>query len=94
MAAQDLRHLIADPVARIERGHRILEDHRDLASAVAVELAGLQPRAISYVACDPAALARDTAALAEAGYRLTDLRAFDLFPMTAHVECVALFQPA
>ena len=44
-----------------------------------------------YVACDPAALARDTAALAEAGYTLRELRAYDLFPMTAHVECVALF---
>jgi tRNA/tmRNA/rRNA uracil-C5-methylase (TrmA/RlmC/RlmD family) len=53
-------------------------------------LAGLKPRAISYVACDPAALARDTAALAQAGYRLVALRAFDLFPMTEHVELVAI----
>ena len=62
--------------------------------AMCRELARLRPRAISYVACDPAALARDAAALAEAGYRLTQLRAFDLFPMTAHIECVALFEPA
>ncbi|MDX6211776.1 MAG: hypothetical protein QOF82_863 [Frankiales bacterium] len=62
--------------------------------ALCRELAALQPRAISYVACDPAALARDTAALAEAGYVLRELRAYDLFPMTAHVECVALFTPA
>jgi tRNA/tmRNA/rRNA uracil-C5-methylase (TrmA/RlmC/RlmD family) len=48
------------------------------------------PRAVAYVACDPAALARDVAYFAEAGYRLADLRAFDLFPMTHHVECVAL----
>ena len=61
--------------------------------ALCRELAGLKPRAISYVACDPAALARDTAALAEAGYVLRELRAFDLFPMTSHVECVALFVP-
>jgi tRNA/tmRNA/rRNA uracil-C5-methylase (TrmA/RlmC/RlmD family) len=43
------------------------------------------------VACDPVALARDAALLAERGYELTDLRAFDLFPHTHHVECVARF---
>lgn len=53
-------------------------------------VAGLQPRAVAYVACDPAALARDTAALLAAGYRLESLRAFDAFPMTHHVECVAV----
>jgi tRNA/tmRNA/rRNA uracil-C5-methylase (TrmA/RlmC/RlmD family) len=52
-----------------------------------------RPRAISYVACDPAALARDLAIAAENGYRLADLRAFDLFPNTHHVECVALLVP-
>jgi tRNA/tmRNA/rRNA uracil-C5-methylase (TrmA/RlmC/RlmD family) len=48
------------------------------------------PRTIVYVACDPAALARDLALLADRGYRLDGLRGFDMFPMTAHVECVAL----
>jgi tRNA/tmRNA/rRNA uracil-C5-methylase (TrmA/RlmC/RlmD family) len=48
------------------------------------------PRAVAYVACDPAALARDVSIFAEHGYGLTRLRAFDLFPMTHHVECVAL----
>jgi len=51
------------------------------------------PRAVSYVACDPAALARDIAFFAEHGFRLEALRAFDLFPFTHHVECVALLQP-
>ncbi|MFL6060734.1 MAG: class I SAM-dependent RNA methyltransferase [Marmoricola sp.] len=50
----------------------------------------LAPRAIAYVACDPAALARDLAYFAERGFKLEALRAFDLFPMTHHVECVAL----
>jgi tRNA/tmRNA/rRNA uracil-C5-methylase (TrmA/RlmC/RlmD family) len=53
-------------------------------------IAGADPRAVVYVACDPASLARDVAAFAAAGYRLEALRAFDAFPMTAHVECVAL----
>jgi tRNA/tmRNA/rRNA uracil-C5-methylase (TrmA/RlmC/RlmD family) len=52
-----------------------------------------RPRAVAYVACDPAALARDVAIFAEHGYGLTGLRAFDLFPMTHHVECVALLEP-
>ena len=55
-------------------------------------IAQLGPRTVVYVACDPAALARDTAALAEHGYRLDGLRAFDAFPMTHHVECVATFR--
>jgi len=50
------------------------------------------PRAVAYVACDPAALARDVAIFAEHGYGLTSLRAFDLFPMTHHVECVTLLE--
>jgi tRNA/tmRNA/rRNA uracil-C5-methylase (TrmA/RlmC/RlmD family) len=52
----------------------------------------LSPRAVGYVACDPAALARDVAIFAEHGYALTGLRAFDLFPMTHHVESVALLE--
>ena len=57
------------------------------------EIAALRPRVVVYVACDPAALARDTAYLADLGYRLDGLRAFDAFPMTHHVECVARFVP-
>lgn len=48
------------------------------------------PHRVVYVACDPAALARDVGLFVEHGYALTGLRAFDLFPMTHHVECVAL----
>ncbi|GHF24490.1 putative RNA methyltransferase [Streptomyces mashuensis] len=56
-------------------------------------LASLTPRRIAYVACDPAALARDLKYFAEEGYRPVTLRAFDLFPMTHHVECVAILKP-
>jgi tRNA/tmRNA/rRNA uracil-C5-methylase (TrmA/RlmC/RlmD family) len=49
-------------------------------------------RAVAYVACDPAALARDVAAFAALGYSLASLRAFDLFPNTHHVECVAVLE--
>ncbi len=49
-----------------------------------------RPRAIAYVACDPAALARDLARAARGGYRPVGIRAFDLFPMTHHLETVAV----
>ncbi len=58
---------------------------------VVTAMVALKPRSIVYIACDPAALARDTTYLGEAGYKLQKMRAFDLFPMTHHIECVALF---
>ena len=56
-------------------------------------LAAHRPRRIVYVACDPVALARDTALLAASGYGLTHAEAWDLFPMTHHVETLAVFDP-
>lgn len=53
----------------------------------------LRPRVIVYVACDPVALGRDVAVLASHGYRLTDLRAWDAFPQTHHLEAVGAFEP-
>ncbi|HEX8487565.1 MAG TPA: TRAM domain-containing protein [Propionibacteriaceae bacterium] len=55
-----------------------------------------RPRAVAYVACDPAALARDLGTAQELGYVAdpAGIRAFDLFPMTHHVECVAILRPA
>ena len=49
-----------------------------------------RPARVVHVACDPAALARDVSLFAEQGYRLADLEAFDAFPMTHHMECIAL----
>ena len=69
----------------------VLDPPREGARKPVVDLvADLAARAIAYVACDPAALARDLSYFAERGYRMTALRSFDLFPMTHHVECVAL----
>jgi tRNA/tmRNA/rRNA uracil-C5-methylase (TrmA/RlmC/RlmD family) len=73
----------------------VLDPPRDGAGKEAVaHIARLAPRAIVYVACDPAALARDTAYLADHRYSLVKVRAFDLFPMTHHIECVALYARA
>ncbi|WP_342373463.1 TRAM domain-containing protein [Propioniciclava soli] len=62
--------------------------------AVMEQVCARRPRAIAYVACDPAALARDLATAAGLGYHVAGVRAFDLFGMTHHVECVALLVPA
>jgi tRNA/tmRNA/rRNA uracil-C5-methylase (TrmA/RlmC/RlmD family) len=71
----------------------VLDPPRSGAGAKVVNAIGvLQPRAIAYVACDPAALARDLATFAGIGYGLKSLRAFDLFPQTHHVECVAILE--
>lgn len=69
----------------------VLDPPRTGAGAQVVgHVAGLGARAIAYVACDPAALARDLGSFAEHGYTHRSIRAFDLFPMTHHVECIAL----
>jgi tRNA/tmRNA/rRNA uracil-C5-methylase (TrmA/RlmC/RlmD family) len=69
----------------------VLDPPREGARRKVVEqIVDRAPRAVAYVACDPAALARDLATFADLGYSLGALRAFDLFPMTHHVECVAL----
>ncbi len=60
---------------------------------VVAAVAALRPRAVAYVACDPAALARDVATFADHGYVLRGLRACGLFPQTHHLESVALLEP-
>ena len=62
---------------------------------VSAALAGLvpAPRRVAYVACDPASLARDLRVFLHAGWNLALLRAFDLFPMTEHVEVLAVLEP-
>ncbi len=61
--------------------------------SVIKDIAALAPRLIAYVACDPAALARDVAYARHAGYGIRSVRAFDAFPMTHHMECIAILEP-
>ena len=64
---------------------------KDVARALAAQ--GPTLRRIVYVACDPASFARDLRVLLDEGWRLAALRAFDIFPMTEHVELVAAIEP-
>jgi tRNA/tmRNA/rRNA uracil-C5-methylase (TrmA/RlmC/RlmD family) len=83
------RRRIAGPVDLV-----VLDPPRTGAGAKVVRaIAAAAPRAVAYVACDPAALSRDVATFARLGWRLAELRGYDCFPMTQHVECVALFTP-
>ena len=70
----------------------VLDPPRTGAKKAVQGIVDLAPRRIVYVACDPAALARDLASFGAKGYSLTELRAFALFPMTHHVECVAVLE--
>ena len=73
----------------------ILDPPREGAGKEVIEnVSRVSARTIIYVACDPAALARDTGYLLAHGYKLDEIRAFDLFPMTHHIECVAKFVPS
>ena len=91
--AQRSRKLRRHPLLPLRADVVVLDPPRTGAGKdVVAQVVALAPRAVAYVACDPAALARDTASFLEAGYRLRGLRAFDAFPMTHHVECVALFE--
>jgi tRNA/tmRNA/rRNA uracil-C5-methylase (TrmA/RlmC/RlmD family) len=106
-AAENLAEWVgaAAVTGRVEHWVRSLEKSPRLAAATVVldppragagravidALAAVKPAQLVYVACDPVAFARDTGLLREHGYRLADLRAFDLFPMTHHVEAVGRF---
>ena len=59
---------------------------------VCQQLAQARAQIVIYIACDPTSLARDTKTMLSLGYRLVSLRAFDIYPMTHHVETVALFE--
>lgn len=90
----DVAHLLAAPARFGAIDLVVLDPPRSGAGAAVVQrIAALGARAIAYVACDPAALARDLATFATYGFELSDLRAFDLFPQTHHVECVAIVRP-
>lgn len=78
---------------RLSRGVVVLDPPRSGAGREVVEqLVALEPAQIVYVACDPVALARDAKLLAERGWSVDSLEAFDLFPHTHHVEAVASFR--
>lgn len=106
-AVKHARHNVPEAkfsIGRVEQTLRTLPQFTDLVvldppragagRGVLGQVSARRPRAIAYVACDPAALGRDVGYATELGWRVIGVRAFDLFPQTHHVECVAILAPA
>ncbi|MHB2028922.1 MAG: class I SAM-dependent RNA methyltransferase [Acidimicrobiales bacterium] len=76
----------------VRRGSVVVLDppRQGLVKGVAQCLVRREPKRIVYVSCDAATFARDLKEFLDGGFRLNGLRALDLFPMTEHVEIVAL----
>lgn len=70
----------------------LLDPPRDGAYEVVQHIAQLKAKRLVYVSCNPATLARDAQVLVNQGYRLTRAGILDMFPQTAHVEAMALFE--
>lgn len=91
-----LAELVGAPATARERMRRatvVLDPPRSGAGGdVCARLGELAPANLVYVACDPVALARDTATLREFGYTPVSLRAFDLFPHSHHLEALMVFE--
>jgi 23S rRNA (uracil1939-C5)-methyltransferase len=85
--------LVEDLAGTLPRPHLVLSNPPRTGMVLRATDAILQSGAerVVYVSCDPATLARDVARLA-ATYQLASLRAFDQFPQTAHVECLAVLE--
>lgn len=67
---------------------------RGLEEGVIDGITTVRPRRIAYISCNPRALARDLAAFREQGMQATSVVLYDMFPNTAHVECVAVLEGA
>jgi len=70
----------------------LLDPPRDGAFEVVRTIRALGAQRLVYVSCNPATLARDTVELLRQGYRLKRAGILDMFPQTAHVEAMALFE--
>ncbi len=91
-------HIVRSTVERFRFRERpdlvVLDPPRSGAGAKVVRaIAAASPRAVGYVACDPAAFARDVGTFRSLGWRLSAVRCLDAFPMTHHVETIGLLVP-
>ncbi len=92
--AQRVERWLSDGIHRATPDMVVLDPPRAGAGkAVITPLTAAGPARIVHIGCDPAAFARDISLYRAHGYAPTRLRAFDAFPATHHVECLALMEP-
>ncbi len=85
--------MVEQLLPRIEKADLVLLDppRTGAGEVVVLSLLKLRPTTIVYISCDPASLARDAKWITEGGYTMDSIVAFDLFPMTQHIETVVRF---
>ena len=92
------RGTVETKLARLDPADRVLLNppRTGIARQALAHLLERRPERVVYVSCDPATLARDLARLVGSGvgYQVARVRAYDLFPQTAHVETVVLVERA
>ncbi|MEW5249797.1 23S rRNA (uracil(1939)-C(5))-methyltransferase RlmD [Microbulbifer discodermiae] len=86
------RDITKEPWARQGFDKILLDPPRTGAHQIVDQLARFGASRVVYVSCNPATLARDAALFSKLGYSLTKAGAVDMFPQTAHVESIALFE--
>ncbi len=90
--SESVENFFAGPHAQVSPATVVVDPPRTGLSRAAVEgVLGLRATRLVYVSCDVATLARDARLLCDGGYAIEQVRAFDLFPQTAHVETVIVF---
>ncbi|MFO1258764.1 MAG: 23S rRNA (uracil(1939)-C(5))-methyltransferase RlmD [Gammaproteobacteria bacterium] len=90
--AQDLTKPLDPAWASAQYDLVLLDPPRSGALEMMPHLVAWGPRRILYISCQPATMARDAAILVESGYQLVKAGVMDMFPHTAHVESLALFE--
>lgn len=80
------------PWAKTRYNVVLLDPPRTGAQVICEQMKNLGAKRVLYISCNPSTLARDSAILAEQGYKLIRAGIMDMFPQTAHVESMALFE--
>ena len=90
--AQRSEHWAQNNMHKTRYGFMVIDPPRQgLAPALTRLLAANGPPLLAYVSCDPATLARDSKILTAGTYTLSELRCYDFYPQTAHIESLAVF---